>query len=378
MTTMKFAFTKNKMTPNTNRLVLLGLSVIKSKQTLLSFAVFLLFSLSLNTCTDSLKGITKTADGVLVVEGIISDRPGPYEIRVYLKSLEVNNKTKTPVQNADVTVSDDNGNSYSFIEGAKGSYVSDPADFTGVPGRSYQLKIELDNGKTYQSKSEKLKAAPVVDTIYPIFIKKISTQGASTGTFDLIGVLNDPSTKGDYYRWDWTHYYPKNICNVYKQDGLNYESACCETCFGIQRPWGKALIASDVYSNGYRIRQKLSTISYDTRADYFIVVDLYNIPESTYQFWRNINNLIGTSNANAQEALGSIPSNIVNVDNPKDQAFGLFMVAGFSRKSFYVKRDYVKEEPNALTPSTYIPSATCTECIENWQSTKFKPPGWRN
>lgn len=375
---MKFAFSIIKMTPNTKRRVLLGLSAIKSKQTLLFFAVFFLFSLSLNTCTDSLKNVTKTGDGVLVVEGIVSDRQGPYEIRIYLKSPEVNSKIKSPVENADVTVSDDLGNSYPFTEGAKGSYISDPANFTGVSGRSYQLKIELDNGKTYQSKSEKLKAAPVVDTIYPIFIKKISAQGASTGTFDLIGVLNDPSTKGDFYRWDWTHYYPKNICNIYKQDGLNYESACCETCFGIQRPWGKALIASDVYSNGYRIRQKLSTISYDTRDDYFIVVDLYNISESTYQFWRNINNLIGTSNANAQEAAVTIPSNIVNVNDPKDQAFGLFTVAGFSRKSFYVKRDYVREEPNALTPSTYIPSATCATCVENWQSTRFKPPGWRN
>ncbi len=375
---MNFAFTKNRMTSNTSRRALLGFSAIKSKQTLLSFAVLLLFSLSLNTCTDSLKGVIKTADGVLVVEGSVTDWPGTYEVKLYLKSLDVNIKTKSPVQNADVVVSDDKGNSYPFIEGAKGSYISDPADFTGIPGRSYKLKIELDNGKTYQSKSEKLKAAPVVDTIYPIFIKKISTQGTSTGTFDLIGVLNDPSTKGDYYRWDWTHYYPKNICNVYKQDGLNYESACCETCFGIQRPWGKAIIASDVYSNGNRMRQKLSTISYDTRADYFIVVDLYNIPESTYQFWRNINNLIGTSNANAQEAPITIPSNIVNVDNPKDLALGVFTVAGFSRKSFYVKRDYLREEPNPLTPSTYIRSATCTECIENWQSTKFKPPGWRN
>jgi hypothetical protein len=378
MATMRFAFTKKRRTIRPNSRVRLGLSGSKSKQTLLPLVFLTLFSLSLNTCTDSLKGVTKTADGVLVVEGMISDRPGPYEIRVYLKSLDVNNKTKTPVQNADVVVSDDKGNSYPFQEGAKGNYVSDPASFMGISGRCYKLKIELDNGKTYQSKSEKLKAAPVVDTIYPIFIKKISTQGASTGTFDLIGVLNDPSTKGDYYRWDWTHYYPKNICNVYKQDGLNYESACCETCFGIQRPWGKAIIASDVYSNGYRMRQKLSTISYDTRSDYFIVVDLYNISESTYQFWRNINNLIGTSNANAQEAPISIPSNIINVDNPKDQVFGVFTVAGFSRKSFYVKRNYVREEPNALTPSTYIPSATCTECIENWQSTKFKPPGWRN
>jgi len=375
---MNFAFTKNRMTPNTSRKSLLDLSAIKSKQTLLSFAILLLFSLSLYTCTDSLKGVTKTADGVLVVEGSVTDRPGPYGVKLYLKSLDVNIKTKTPVLNADVVVSDDKGNSYPFTEGDKGHYVSDPADFTGIPGRCYKLKIELDNGKTYQSKSEKLKAAPVVDTIYPIFIKKISTQGTSTGTFDLVGVLNDPSTKGDYYRWDWTHYYPKNICNVYKQDGLNYESACCETCFGIQRPWGKAIIASDVYSNGYRMRQKLSTISYDTRADYFIVVDLYNIPESTYQFWRNINNLIGTSNANAQETPITIPSNIVNVDNPKDQVFGVFTVAGFSRKSFYVKRNYVREEPNLLTPSTYIPSGTCAECIENWQSTKFKPPGWRN
>ena len=174
MATMKYAFTKNRTTANSNRLIMLGLSAIKSKQTLLSFAVFLLFSLSLNTCTDSLKGVTKTADGVLVVEGSVTDQPGPYEVKLYLKSLDVNIKTKTPVQNADVMVLDDKGNSYPFMEGDKGRYISDPADFSGIPGRCYKLKIELDNGKTYQSKSEKLKAAPVVDTIYPIFIKKIS------------------------------------------------------------------------------------------------------------------------------------------------------------------------------------------------------------
>ncbi len=340
--------------------------------------MFLLGSLA--SCVDQLKNVNKTDDRLLSVDGMVSDKIGSYTVNLNLRSPNPNLKAKTPVGNALVTVKDDLGNTYNFEERSEGIYESDPEKFRGRLGRSYTLQIDLDNGKTYRSRVEKLKAAPKIDTIIPVYIRKTSSQGASVGSFDLMGIFQDPASKGDYYLLDWAHYYSKSVCNTYTENGIRYQESCCDPCYGIQRPWGKANIVTDAYSNGYHLRQKITTISYYTRDPYFIVVDLYTISEATYNFWRLTNNQVATSkaNANAENAPVTIPSNITNVANSKETVLGLFSAVGSFRKSFYVKRDFIKEAPTTPLPANNVPVASCAACNETWQSTRFKPAGWLN
>jgi len=94
----------------------------------------------------------------LVVDGLITDQAKPYLIKL-TKALPFNNNNNskytneyTGISKAKVTVSDDAGCTYNFTESDTGGvYVSDPAEFVGVPGRSYMLSIKTIDNKEYRS-----------------------------------------------------------------------------------------------------------------------------------------------------------------------------------------------------------------------------------
>jgi len=94
----------------------------------------------------------------LVVDGIITDQAKPYLIKL-TKALPFNNSNVSKYVNeyigiskAKVTVSDNAGNIYNFTESdTVGVYRSDPAEFIGVPGRSYTLSIKTIDNKEYHS-----------------------------------------------------------------------------------------------------------------------------------------------------------------------------------------------------------------------------------
>lgn len=63
---------------------------------------------------------------------------------------------------ATVTITDDSGGSYPFVEGDPGRYFSqDP--FAALPGRSYQLRVVLRNGRRIVSEMESLAGTATLD-----------------------------------------------------------------------------------------------------------------------------------------------------------------------------------------------------------------------
>ncbi len=91
----------------------------------------------------------------MVVEGMITDQPGPYLVKIS-KTVPLNEQFyKTSlVSHASVIIRDDLGNSESLIEKSSGNYYTQT--FQGLIGRSYSITITTSEGAIYQSKPEKL------------------------------------------------------------------------------------------------------------------------------------------------------------------------------------------------------------------------------
>lgn len=95
----------------------------------------------------------------LVVEGLITDQPGPYVVNIAKsKSLSFDSQFDEPVivPGAVVVIEDDIGNSEELKEKSPGSYQT--TSFQGVIGRSYSIRITTSEGSTYQSAPEKLES----------------------------------------------------------------------------------------------------------------------------------------------------------------------------------------------------------------------------
>src|SRR5579872_154132 len=91
----------------------------------------------------------------LVVEGLITDQPGPYQVKLS-RTVPIQDQTLATdwVVGASVIVEDDQGNSETLVEMSPGNYYTN--SFQGVVGRSYHINIATNDGNVYQSSTEKL------------------------------------------------------------------------------------------------------------------------------------------------------------------------------------------------------------------------------
>ena len=105
------------------------------------------------------------ASSALIVDGYITDQPGPHQITLSFSTDYTVTSLNFVVSGANVSVTDDLGNRQSFNEIGRGVYRT-PASYQGQPGRTYKLTIVLPDGRRYESKPEKIKAVPAIDRIY--------------------------------------------------------------------------------------------------------------------------------------------------------------------------------------------------------------------
>jgi len=133
----------------------------------ISIPIFILF-LFLPSCIEPFYFNKGEAPKSLVVDGLITNEPGPYV--VYLaRTSEYNSYyvNTEEVGGAIILISDDMGNSEVLTESyIPGIYKTDPDGIRGIPGRFYKIEIETPDGKQYESAPELLSAVPGIDTVY--------------------------------------------------------------------------------------------------------------------------------------------------------------------------------------------------------------------
>jgi len=135
-------------------LILIGMGYNMRRMIILSVIIFG----TITSCKELYDPKIDIVETPLVVDGLITDQANPYSIKL-TKSLPFNNTNVseyateyTGVSKAKITVSDDCGHTYNFTEiDTGGVYMSDPAEFIGVPGRSYSLSIKTIDNKEYRS-----------------------------------------------------------------------------------------------------------------------------------------------------------------------------------------------------------------------------------
>lgn len=132
---------------------------------LFSFAAILLGS-----CLDRINIDIPNSDLPIVVDGFITDEPGPYKVQI-TRALPLNADLnfRRPVSANKVTIFDNAGNSEQLIEVGIGFYQTRTNGIRGVVGREYFIRIETRDGKVYESIPDKMNPVGKVDSIYHEF-----------------------------------------------------------------------------------------------------------------------------------------------------------------------------------------------------------------
>lgn len=165
-----------------------------------SVAVPLALVLSLSACERVVDIQLEEGPERLVVEGRIElvkeDPTGNQTIRLTTTDAFFSNSPPPPAVGASVTVRDDRGGVFPFVEMAPGLYTTD-----GLPaaiGRTYSLTI-LWAGDTYMA-SATAAAVPPIDSLYFLFEEETAVieEEGFRATID----YTDPAEVANYYLWE--------------------------------------------------------------------------------------------------------------------------------------------------------------------------------
>lgn len=133
--------------------------------------------------------------GNIVIEANVTDQAGPYTVRI-TKSVSFTQSNSYPgVENAQVTLSDNLGQTENLQHIGDGIYQA--SSFQGQSGRTYTLKVQTD-GKEYTSQSK------MPEAIQFQGLEQDSFMVAGETSYTLLPIFVDPPALGNRYLFTYS------------------------------------------------------------------------------------------------------------------------------------------------------------------------------
>ena len=346
----------------------------------------------------------------IVVEGYISDQPGPYKIEIS-KAYDIESKysIKAPINVSRVIISDSQGDQEELSQVNDGEYQTASNGIRGIVGRAYSLRVELRDGRIYESIPDTLLAAGKLDSLYFDFKEEKNLEGASEYSFDILFNSSSGNLNNFYFLWKFTgtfradthpelrkedrggcQYYNgkcnwKPICSglvnvAYPDYPPSYiqEKPCdCCTCWYsifndkltlsdnqlLQLGRFNNIVVQSVPLNGWIFMHKLH-----------VNVSQQSLSPRAFAFWKAIKDQKEAVNSLFQPVTGKIPTNFIQISGSSSPLLGFFYSTSVSEKSIYITRDDV---PNtSIIPATPPWEDSCLTLFPN--ATNTKPDFWQD
>lgn len=340
--------------------------------------VFLLLSAIVAACIDRVDLPIRTQEPRLVVEGQLTNEAPPYTIRLtYTGNYGGENGQNINdqyVQQARVTLADDQGLTVQFISIGQGIYRTVDGTFRGQVGRMYGLSITLSNGKRYVTKPEKMPSVPVIDSVSA----KLSRTASATKSFVVDYLVNttDPANQKNYYRW--TGYGYTTRLSVGDPCSLGSPNRCNYRCWTLVST-NEVNVYNDDAINGNPLRNRfVLQVPVYAVGPQLIEIQQYGMTQANYQFWT----LFQQQNARTGSIFDPLPApvtgNVVNADDPSDRARGYFAVTSITRKRLRQQNfPQAVFYPALLSyiSSQIIPDGDCRKTY-GYDSPVIEPDGW--
>lgn len=361
--------------------------------------IFLLLPLA--SCINSIDlGVGKADIDEVVIDGYISDEPGPYSVRLS-KAFDIQSKLsfKEDISASRIVIFDDHGNQEELVEKRQGLYQTDPSGIRGVLGHVYTLRVELRDGRIYESIPDTLKSTGKVDSIYYEYQRVLLDSVLKP----VLKVSFDATTgkEGeDHFLWKFVGTYkvdtnpelydtlcvesrcPKPLpCSGYvlnsTGDGILQRRPCqCCTCWvnffndepivsdiivpsqGKFENVGAAIIPINQWTFMYRVHVEIRQLSLSSNA---------------FQFWKTVRAQKEAVLSLFQPVIGKVPVTFVQVGGAPGSVAGLFYATSVSSKSRYID---LTDIPKFVTipPVDPLLKDSCLKRFAN--ATTEKPAYW--
>jgi hypothetical protein len=309
----------------------------------------LVFTGFLAACLDPYP-LPDVSSGFLVVEGTFTDDSAENIVRLTFAGQV--NEGVSPVGGARVIITDDRGNSDQYQETDTGVYQPVSGDFYGVPDRKYVLRIELPDGRIYQSDSALFRqAVPIDDLRY-----EIKQAPSPDGTEWLNGIefyidSRDLTNESRYFLWKyeeiWETMIPNPIRNVYIGNGEFREVWRPRRCFHKDNSRDimikSTIDQSDSEINDYPVIFVPSNTARLWR-HYRINITQYGLSDNDFIYHEKLQEITGQTGTIFDQQPFTLRGNVKSLDDPAEIVMGYFVVSAVSRRSIDVSRGELPPE----------------------------------
>lgn len=251
--------------------------------------------LVLAACEKVIEVEVDDADERLVIQGNITQEPGPYFVNIHKSVALGETNDFPPVQNASVTISDDLGNVEPLQEAEPGVYAT--SAMQGQPGRTYFLNVQAD-GKTYTAKSTMPQPVSLDALMFVEFTGPLGNPRLFT-----VPVFQDPAGVPNFYRF------------VLRVNGLTSQSI---------------FLLNDNGRDGETNARPLRSFDPNIQSGDSVWVELYNMDETPWLYYDGLRETGGGLN---QTATPFTPATAIEGEN----VMGYFSAHTVSRKATQVQ-----------------------------------------
>jgi len=380
------------------------MKVLKTLRVLNIKVKWVLTFLILNACVEQIYFDIPPAEFQTVVEGMISDAPGPYTVFVSKGiSLDADSSYRAPLSNVKVTLFDDEGNSEDFTETTPGVYKS-AGIMEGRVGHSYVLRLETAEGKRFESEPERINPVGEISDIRFEFEARTVVEPFGEVNADVFNIYVDADAGNgaeNYIRWKFTgtykvitypelHYTWNPPYTPYKDPwpcsgyilvggpigsgGLLEkvgECTCC-TCWVSQYETEPQLSDEQLVSGGQFKNIKVGEVPITNATfheKYLVQVEQMSLSRSAFEFFKLVRSQKEGASSLFQPPSGEIRGNIKAM-NSNDAVIGIFWATSSRTSSRFI---YPSDVPYPVTTIDYL-TLPCYDFYSNATSTK--PAAW--
>lgn len=319
--------------------------------------VFLIFLYS--SCIRSFAPDVERYTDLLVVDGGISDAPGPYMIKLS-RSTRLQEKPKyIPYSKCNISIEDDIGNLVSLFESEPGTYKTDSLAMRGVIGRKYKLHVATPEGDVYESAEELLLKPAFIQSVYYEFQHKSDPElfhGRDGLQFYVDADV--PEMPGSFLMWklQCTYKFRTDLLIFqYYTNGRRYRVKNEDTLKFCYRTKDIADLFIFDLKQSSKSEIKKVLLHYEdnyTKAlsiRYSLKVSQFTINQSAYNYWNTIKELREKQGELYTVQPYLIKNNLVNKTNSLKPALGYFTVAGISEMRIFVDRPLIVDRYDVCT-----------------------------
>lgn len=310
--------------------------------------ISILSLLILSSCIKPYKpNLDDSSTNKFVVQGMVSSVEG-WQYVYISRSSSVDYAEFIPINNCQVVILDDEGNTFNLNESEPGVYIVWMNSTDLIPGRSYRIKVQTPDGQVLESEFDKMPKGPSeIGDLYTE-VQYIPTNDPDYTISGAQLFLNFSADNEDsrYYKWKLieTWQYQTEYPIEFYYDGTVHQLSPPDTS---QKNCWKTLLLPEVYT--------LSTVNLTENAQsavplnfinssserlkilYSLFIEQSALSEDAFNYWDKLRlNSSQEGGLYTTQPL-AIKGNLKNLSNIENDVLGYFQASRVSTRRFFIE-----------------------------------------